>query len=140
MKSKPYRHVVKVETGEILIKNARWCNSFFSKLRAFTFRRSLKTGEGLILVDSSDSRVNSGITMFLCFLDLGVIWVNGNGEVVDTTIARPWRLSYFSKVPARYTIEAEPAILSSVQPGDHLEFLEYLPDDKVGGKQSFAKE
>lgn len=75
--------------------------------------------------------------MFLCFLELGVIWVNENGEVVDTAIAKPWRLSYLPKAPARYTIEAEPAILQRVQPGDHLEFLDYLPDDEAGGKESF---
>ncbi len=75
--------------------------------------------------------------MFLCFLKLGIIWVNGDGEVVDTTIAKPWRLSYLSKAPARYTIEAEPVILQRLQPGDHLEFLEYPLEDKEGGKESF---
>lgn len=134
MNNKAVRQIVKVENGEVLIERARWCNTFWSKLRAFTFRRTLSPGEGLVLVDSSDTRVNSGITMFLCFLELGIIWVNGNGEVVDTTIAKPWRLSYLSQAPARYTIEAEPEILQRVRPGDHLKFLEYPLDVQNEGK------
>ena len=62
--------------------------------------------------------------MFFCFMELGVVWVNGDGEVVDTTIARPWRLSYLPQSPARYAIEADPDLVKRVRLGDHLKFVE----------------
>ena len=124
MEKNPYRQILNADNGEILVERARWCDSFGSKLRGFTFRRSLAPGEGLVLVDSSDSRINSGITMFFCFMELGIVWVNGDGEVVDTTIARPWRPSYLPQAPARYAIEADPGIVERVRLGDHLNFVE----------------
>jgi uncharacterized membrane protein (UPF0127 family) len=126
MANRPYRQILNVENGEIVVERARWCDSFGSKLQGFTFRRSLAPGEGLVLVDSSDSRVNSGITMFFCFMDLGVVWVNGEGEVVDTTIARPWRPSYLPQAPARYTIEADPAVVDRVHLGDRIKFVDQM--------------
>jgi uncharacterized membrane protein (UPF0127 family) len=126
MEKNPYRQILNAVSGEILVERARWCDSFGSKLRGFTFRRSLAPGEGLVLVDSSDSRINSGITMFFCFMELGIVWVNGDGEVVDTTIARPWRPSYLPQAPARYAIEADPGLVERVRLGDHLKFVEHV--------------
>jgi uncharacterized membrane protein (UPF0127 family) len=126
MEKNPYRRILNADNGEILVERARWCDSFGSKLRGFTFRRSLAPGEGLVLVDSSDSRINSGITMFFCFMELGIVWVNRNGEVVDTTVARPWRLSYLPQAPARYVIEADPGLVECVRLGDHLKFVEHV--------------
>lgn len=107
-----------------MVERARWCDSFASKARGFTFRRGLEPGEGLILVESNDSRVNSGITMLFCFIDLGVIWVDTSGKVVDTVVAKPWRPSYLPQAPARYAIEADPGILQHVKIGDTMEFAD----------------
>lgn len=70
--------------------------------------------------------------MFFCFMELGVVWVNGDLEVVDTTIARPWRPSYLPQAPARYAIEADPGIVQRVHLGDHLKFVEqgFSADEK----------
>jgi uncharacterized membrane protein (UPF0127 family) len=126
MEYKPYRQIVNADSGEIVVERVRWCDGFASKLRGFTFRRSLAPGEGLVLVESSDSRINSGITMFFCFMELGIVWVNGEGEVVDTTIARPWRPSYLPQAPARYAIEADPGLVERGRLGDHLKFVEQM--------------
>lgn len=119
-----YCQVIDEESGRILLDRARWCNSFASRTRGLTFRRSLAPGEGVIVVEKGDSRVNAGITMLFTFIDLGVVWVNDAGKVVDTTVARPWRPSYLPQAPARYAIEAVPAILQQVQIGDRLRFVE----------------
>ncbi len=124
MDEKTYRQVIHAESGRVLVKRARWCDSFASKTRGFTFRRNLAPGEGLVLVEAADSRVNAGITMLFCFIELGIIWVNDVGKIVDTIVARPWRPSYLPQSPARYAIEAEPAILRYVQVGDHVQFVE----------------
>ena len=116
------RGIFHVESNQTLIPSAKWCDSYLSKLRGMTFRRSLAEDGGLVLVGKTDDRVNSGITMLFTFIDLGVIWVNEAGEIVGTLVARPWRLSYLSPQPARYVIEGHPSILDQVNLGDHIEF------------------
>ncbi len=124
MSDQRYRQVVHAGSGQILVEQARWCDSFATKARGFTFRRQLAPGEGLVLVENADSRVNSGITMLFCFIDLGVVWLNGEGQVVDKVIAKPWRPSYLPQAPARYVIEADPEIVRHIKVGDHLNFAE----------------
>ncbi|MDX1616215.1 MAG: DUF192 domain-containing protein [Candidatus Promineifilaceae bacterium] len=111
------------DSGDVLVPRARWCASFGSKLRGFTFRRMLEPGEGLVLVESKDSRSATAIHMFFVFMDLAVIWVNDAGLVVDVALARPWRPAYVPKAPARYVIEANPSTLERVQLGDTLAFV-----------------
>lgn len=117
-----YRKVIRAADGRVLVERARWCDGFASKLRGFTFRRGLAAGEGLVLVEPADSRMSSAVTMLFCFMDLGVIWVNDAGEVVDKTVARPWRLSYVAQAPARYVVELDPALLAEVEIGQRLQF------------------
>jgi uncharacterized membrane protein (UPF0127 family) len=117
-----YRRVIHAETGRELLPRARWCDSFGSQLRGFMLRRRLEAGEGLVLVQSKESRINSAIHMLFVFFDLGVLWVDDAGRVVDRVRARRWRLQYAPRAPARYVVEAHPDILSRVEVGDRIEF------------------
>jgi uncharacterized membrane protein (UPF0127 family) len=117
------KQIKHVESGRILIPRAKWCDTFATKLRGFTFRRELAEADGLVLVEKSDNRVSTAIHMLFVSFDLGVIWVNNAGEVVDTVIAKPWKLSYVPQAPARYVIEGHPNCLQGVKVGDHIEFL-----------------
>lgn len=85
-------------------------------------QRTLSPGEGLVLVQPGESRVNSAIHMLFVFFDLGVLWVDDSGRVVDQVLARPWRLHYAPRLPARYVVESHPDILSRVQVGDVIHF------------------
>ena len=105
-----------------LLAQARWCDAFTSKLRGFTFRRHLAENDGLVLVEKEDGRINTAIHMLFVFFDLAVIWVNDAGQVVDTVLAKPWRLSYAPQAPARYVIEGHPRLLSQVKVGDQIRF------------------
>lgn len=117
-----FRRIIHARTGQPLVARARWCNTFAAKLRGFTFRRTIPAGEGLVLVEGKESRVNTSIHMLFVFFELGVIWVNDAGEVVDKVRARPWRLSYMPRLPARYVIEGQPEILERVAVGDRIDF------------------
>jgi uncharacterized membrane protein (UPF0127 family) len=117
------KQIKHVESGKILIPQAKWCDNFVTKLRGFTFRRELAEADGLVLVEKSDNRVNTSIHMLFVSFALGVIWVNDAGVVVDTAVAQPWKLSYVPQAPARYVIEGHPARLQRVKVGDHIEFL-----------------
>ncbi len=119
-----YRQITVGESGRILLKRARWCDSFGSKLRGFTFHRRLASDDGLVLVEKRDSRAATAIHMLFVFFDLGVIWVNDAGQVVDKVLAKPWRLSYVPAAPARYVVEGHPRLLEEVAVGDQIQFGE----------------
>jgi uncharacterized membrane protein (UPF0127 family) len=118
--------------GTVLIENksrtgirplqAQICDTFLCRLRGLTFRHSFPSGEGLLLVERYDSRLNAAIHMLAVFIDLAVVWVNGAGEVVDVRLARRWRLAYVPRRPARYILEMAVDRLDDFCIGDHIEF------------------
>ena len=102
--------------------HAKWCGSFWSKLRGYTFRKSLQPNEGLLLVEGRDSIVNTSIHMMFVWTDLAVIWINSKNEVVDTVLAKSWRPFYASAHPARYILEIHPDRMDDFKPGDIVTF------------------
>jgi uncharacterized membrane protein (UPF0127 family) len=107
---------------EALPIQAGWAVSFWERLRGLTFRRDLAEGEGLLLVESKDSRMDASIHMLMVFMDLGVVWVNSDCQVVDTVLAKSWRPAYFPKAPARYVLEISPRRLKDFAAGDRVRF------------------
>ena len=101
---------------------ARYCTSFLSRLRGFTFRKNLTLYESLILVEKNDSRIDTSIHMLFVWTDLAVFWVNSKMEVVDKTVAKNWRPFYASKSPAQYVIEAHPSRINDFNVGEKLSF------------------
>lgn len=101
---------------------AKWCASFFCRLRGLTFRKSLRPDEALLLVQTQESRLDAGINMLFVFMPLGIVWINNAKEVVDTCTALAWRPMYFPKHPARYVLEIAPERLSDFHLGDQLSF------------------
>lgn len=119
-------------TRQIIIKNTsrkngtpariRYCDTFLTQLRGFTFRARLSPDEGLLLVGKRDSRLDSSIHMLFVAFDLAVFWLNSDMQVVDKVIARSWRPAYFSKEPARYVLELHPQRWEDYEIGDTVEF------------------
>jgi uncharacterized membrane protein (UPF0127 family) len=101
---------------------ANWCQSFYSRLRGFTFRSSLENDEGLVLVEARDSRLDTAIHMFFVWTDLSIAWVNSEHEVVTTVLAKAWRPLYAPTRPARYVIEFHPKRHGDFNPGDRISF------------------
>ncbi len=103
---------------------AGYCVSFLCKLRGFTFRRNIPKDWGLLLVQVKDSIIDSSIHMFFVFFDLGIVWINDSGEVVDRCIAKRWITIKVPKKPARYILEIVPDRLDDFQIGDKIKFEE----------------
>ncbi len=101
---------------------AKYCDSFLSRLRGLMFRRALAREEGLLLVQSHDSRVDSSIHMLFVFMDLGVVWIDSRGKVVDAVLARAWHLMYAPREAARYVLEIHPERLKEFHIGDQVGF------------------
>ncbi len=100
----------------------KYCDTFLTQLRGFTFHPRLKLDEGLLLVGTRDSRLDSSIHMLFVSFDLNVIWINSNMQVVDKVIAKSWWPAYFSKQPARYVLEIHPERWGDYEIGDTVQF------------------
>jgi len=100
----------------------KYCDTFLTQLRGFTFRPRLALDEGLLLVGMRDSRLDSSIHMLFVAFDLAVIWINSEMKVVDKVIAKSWRPAYFSKQPARYVLEIHPERWGDYEIGDTVQF------------------
>ena len=99
-----------------------YCDSFFCRLRGLTFRRQLAPEEGLLLVESRESRLDAAIHMLFVWFELGVVWINDSGLIVDACLARPWRPSYVPRYPARFVLEMAPVRLDDFRVGDEVKF------------------
>jgi uncharacterized membrane protein (UPF0127 family) len=109
-------------SGEHILK-ARWCQSFLCKLRGLTFRRRLAEGEGLLLVEQSESRANTSIHMWMVFFPITAVWLNKDLRVVDIKLAKPWRV-YFPEAPAQYILEGSIKLMEQISIGDQLEWVD----------------
>ena len=107
--------------------HAGYCVSFWCRLRGLTLRSQLPVDEGLLLVESKDSRLDVSIHMLMVFMDLGVVWINNDCQVVDRVLAKSWRPAYFPRRPARYVLEINPQRLKDFEIGDRLRFGETNP-------------
>lgn len=103
---------------------AKYCQSFFCQLRGLMFARSLPENNGLLLVQNSDNRVDTAITMSFMWMDLAVIWINSSFIVVDKVLARRWKLMYIPKRPAKYMLEAAVSHLGDFNIGDMVSLVE----------------
>jgi len=100
----------------------KFCDTFLSQLRGLMFRSRLAREEGLLLVGTRDSRLDSSIHMLFVSFNLTVVWINSEMKVVDKVLARPWRPAYFSRQPARYVLEVHPERWGDFEIGDRLQF------------------
>lgn len=103
---------------------AGYCASFMCRLRGLMFRKEIPDDWGLLLVQGSESIVNSAIHMFAVPFDLGVIWINEIGDVVDLAEVKRWVGVKSPKKPAKYILEVTPSRLKEFNLGDRIEFKE----------------
>jgi len=105
-------------SGEQIAK-VRWCQSFLCRLRGLTFRRSLEQGEGLLLVERSESRSNTAIHMWMVLFPITAVWLDKDFQVVDMKLAKPWRV-YIPSEPAMYVLEGSAEMMQRLSLGDRL--------------------
>jgi uncharacterized membrane protein (UPF0127 family) len=101
---------------------AGYADSFFSQLRGLTFRRSLGPQEGLLLVQTRDSKIEASIHMLGVFMNLSIFWITSSGKVVDKRLAEAWRPLYIPSEPCRYVLETHPDRMADFNIGDMVRF------------------
>lgn len=99
---------------------ARYCNTFLCRLRGLMFTPSIDPQEGLLMVQTSQDRINAAIHMFFMNYDLAVIWLDRSLKVVDVQTARRWRPAYTPAHPALYVLEAHPDRAADFHTGDQV--------------------
>ncbi len=100
----------------------KYCDTFLTQLRGLMFRSRLSRDEGLVLVGTRDSRLESSIHMFFVSFDLTVLWISSDMKVVDKVLARSWHPIYVSKKPAKYVVEIHPERWGDFEVGDQVQF------------------
>jgi uncharacterized membrane protein (UPF0127 family) len=106
--------------SRLVLDRVRWCESLMCRSVGRMFRGSLGDREGLLLVQRASDAVSAGIHMMFVFSPLGVLWLEQDGKVVDSVLAKPWRV-YVPKERAYYILEGPPRILDDVSVGEVLE-------------------
>ena len=99
-----------------------YCDAFSKRFFGLMFRHHLAPEEGILLVESSETRLNSAIHMLFMNFDIATIWLNSTYEVVDLKVARRWSLAHIPARPARFTLEIHPTRLPDFKVGDQLNF------------------
>jgi len=99
-----------------------WRISFIEKLSGYMGRKTLSKEEGLVLVESTPSILNTSIHMMFVFTALAVFWLDADRIVVHKTIAKPWDAFHAAPKPARYVFETHPSHIDQWQVGDRIEF------------------
>ena len=84
------------------------------------FTAALNPNQGVILVEDTESRINTSIHMLFMNFDLTILWVDAEMIVVDKVLAKKWVPFYFPKAPAQYVIELHPSQYSRFSIGDKL--------------------
>lgn len=107
-----------------LLGRVRYCDSFLGRLRGLMLRRRLGDDEGLLLVGQRESRWDAAIHMLFVLFPIAAVWLDAEGYVVDSQLARPFRPLYVPKAPAQDVLEGPPPLLDQVQVGDRLCFSE----------------
>ena len=97
-----------------------FCDAFSNRFLGLMFRQNLASSEGILLVEPSESRLNSAIHMLFMNFDIAVIWLDSNYQVVDLKIARRWSLAHVPARSAQFTLEIHPTRLSDFAIGDKL--------------------
>ncbi len=104
----------------------RYCDTFLCQLRGLTFRRQLPLDEGLLLVQSRDSRLEAAIHMLGVWFDLTIVWINSDMLVVDIRKARSWWSVCVPQFPAKYILEISVDTLCDFRVGDEVFFEEII--------------
>ena len=104
-----------------------YCENFLCKLKGLSWKKSLLNNEGLLLVQSKDSRADSSIHMFGMFFDLAIVWINAEKKIVDVKPAYKWRSILFPQNPAQFVLEININRLNEFNKGDIIHFEEINP-------------
>ncbi|NJL55962.1 hypothetical protein HC928_12790 [bacterium] len=120
--SASWRVLRNAKSGAVVLERVRLCKSFWCHLKGLQLAPQLPDHEGLLFVTGDEGISTKAIHMLFMRFSIAVVWLDSGGRVVDKKLAKPWRLYYAPKTPARYYVEASVSLLDRVRVGDVLTF------------------
>ena len=75
------------------------------------FTPTIEAYQGLIFIETSESRVNTGIHMYFMNYDITCVWLDKDYKVVDLVYAKKWKTIKIPEKPAQYTLELHKDLL-----------------------------
>jgi uncharacterized membrane protein (UPF0127 family) len=99
---------------------AKYCKSFWCKLRGLMFTKTINPYSGLLLVEENESKINSAIHMLFMNYDIAVFWLNKAYRIVDKKIAKRWKPVIIPNSPASFTLELHPDRFGDFEINDQL--------------------
>ena len=110
---------------KIILDKMKYATSAFEISKGLMFKRKKDVEKGMCLVIPSkkDTKFGSSVTMFFCFSDMQILFINSDFEVVDKKTLKTWTLSYTPKKPCKYIIESIPHKFDNIKIGNKIEII-----------------
>jgi uncharacterized membrane protein (UPF0127 family) len=107
--------------GNLIADKIIYCSSSASRREGLLSLDHLEQGEGILMEMPGSRRGKKGFITSIHMLGMrfpiSAAWLNNEGRVVHSTLAKPWGLYYGSPQPAWYVLEAHPDLIDSLSVG-----------------------
>ena len=114
----------KILNGNLVLAiKARYCDSFWSKLKGLMFSRPLKHGEGIVLFAPYESVLSTTVHMLFVFFPIDIVWLNSTKKVVDIRKnVLPFMPFVIPRKAAKYVVELPKDGAKDIKIGGRLRF------------------
>lgn len=111
-----------IHKNKIILNEMKYATGTFeiSKGLMFKGKKEVEKGMCIVMPSKNDVKYGASITMFFCFSDMQILFVNSKFEVVDIKTLKTWTPSYTPKKPCKYAIESIPNKFDMIKIGDKI--------------------
>jgi uncharacterized membrane protein (UPF0127 family) len=121
MKLNDGAHLTLKVDGSVIADRVIYCSSSASRREGLLSLDHLERGEGILMEMPGARRGKKGLVTSIHMLGMRfpicIAWLDDQGKVVHSTVAKPWGLYYGSPKPAWYVLEAHPDRISDLGVG-----------------------
>lgn len=107
--------------GSVIADRVIYCSSSSSRREGLLGLDRLGREEGILMEMPESRRGKKGLVTSIHMLGMRfpicVAWLDDQGKVVHSTVAKPWGLYYGSPKPAWYVLEVHPQSISDLGVG-----------------------
>jgi uncharacterized membrane protein (UPF0127 family) len=114
-------HVALKIGGRGLADRVIYCASSASRREGLLSLDRLERGEGILMEMPGSRRGKRGLVTSIHMLGMrfpiAAAWLDGNGRIVHSTVAKPWGPYYASPEPAWFVLEVHPDSIGDLEVG-----------------------
>ena len=104
----------------IILNEMKYAKSIFQIAKGLMFANKEKIEKGICLVIPKESIKGASVTMFFCFHDMDILFLNNKFEIVEKTTLKKWKANYTPKYKTKYIIESTKNKFKNLKIGDKL--------------------